>query len=99
MKFKVELKPFHVTTHFYFGDPKDYVKDSGAEGVKDSWYGACCECFVWIRNKKNIPALVHETSHLVDNIFEAQGLKGEETRAYLQEYFVAEVLKKLKIKI
>lgn len=63
-------------------------KDEGlvAEGEK---------CFiVWVKDCKNLPVLVHEIYHLVDEIFEFLGIEGDndsEFGACLAEYYMREI--------
>ena len=50
--------------------------------------------FLFFSFKVSIPVIVHEISHVVDNLFNWIGEKypGTETRAYLNEYILKQIL-------
>jgi len=56
-------------------------------------------CFViWVEDVKDIPVLIHEIYHLVDDIFKFHGVEGDnhsEFGAKLAEYYMREILKHL----
>jgi len=53
--------------------------------------------YIYIKNKEDLPTLVHEILHWVILIFEDKQIDPqEELMCYLQEFYFREILKKLK---
>ena len=58
------------------------------------------DLYIWVNNKKNIPSLVHELSHVVYHTLSSVGIQHnddtDEAYAYLLTFYVRECLKALK---
>ena len=70
------------------GDNEEDVKKIKGE----DYFGHCYAEVLWVKNKDDIPTLIHELSHLIDNILSALNIRDGETRAYLLEWLIVEII-------
>lgn len=74
------------------GDDKDFdfVKDMSFKSKSAKTIFRARGCVIWLRDRDNLPALVHEIMHYVLYILEARGViiesRNDEPAAYLAEY-------------
>lgn len=69
-------------------------------GAKSIWDNEKCKDYaIWIRNKKDLGHLVHETRHIADMVLMHRGIKTSqgnlEPPAYYQEFLFNEFMKLL----
>ena len=69
-------------------DVKDYLKASKKLKYKPEakGLGEVSGFLMWVRNGDDMSVIVHELSHMVDNIINHYNLEGGEIRAFLIEY-------------
>lgn len=70
-------------------------------GAKSIWDNEDCKQYcIWIRSKKDVGHLVHETSHIANMVLEHRGIKltakSMEPHAYYQEFLFNEFMKIMK---
>lgn len=104
---KIKLDFLGVEVTFY-SEKKEYkrflerCKEAGADvdelnsfigHMEDSPEGLHAATFVWVKDKTDLPVIVHELLHVVDTIFLDIGVSEElEFRAYVMEYLFKKVL-------
>ena len=93
---KLYVGLFDLTIYLYFGksEIKRYIKKSKKMGYKShaSGLGEVSGFILWVRYKNNESTLIHEISHLVDNIIDHYSLVGGEIRAFLLEFLYRSII-------
>lgn len=106
MHFKVKIDMFHTIIDYYIGEEElekliKVLKQNKLDMTlkKEDFKngkGLTVQDFVWIKDKKDLKAVVHENYHVVQNLKRYYGFDDEETEAYMNGYLFEEYLKKIK---
>lgn len=90
-----------LTKAFKDGETVKDLNFAWPVGAKSIWDNdSCKEYAIWIRSKKDVGHLVHETSHIANMILGHRGIyqteKNMEAHAYYQEFLFNEFIKIMK---
>jgi hypothetical protein len=90
-----------LTKAFKDGDTVKDLSFAWPIGAKSIWDNdSCKEYAIWIRSKKDVGHLVHETSHIANMVLGHRGIyqreNNMEAHAYYQEFLFNEFMKIMK---
>lgn len=100
---KIKLPIVGRELRIYYGakEFEDYKKACIALGLSkedaqqlnpNHFSGHCVSDVLWVKDPKDMIVIIHEMTHLIDNLIENIGLEGVEIKAYLTEWLMVEIL-------
>lgn len=96
---EISIDIFSATVYLYIGKKEalQYIKSSKKLGYKPnaSGLGEVAGFLIWVKNLKDISVIVHEISHLVDNILDYYSVNDREMKAFLSEYLYRRIISKI----